>query len=1529
MASISPRSTMSPRRAGGGGNATASGISFQGYVGAWFAACHLLPDRPLHESLLGTSVQSITFETRLDVDDIHIVTENGWIFVQAKSTLNLSRSPDSELAKTVDQFVNQWVGCSTGRGGPDKSRPLQSNRDRFLIAVGPESSSRISTDLAQGLEAMRAGGSANMSHGKYEAVAALENQVTRAWCSLTHLPEDDAPIREILRLITIKRYDFAGPDRDAAEAFLAPCLELPRMARAAFSMIANHCIDLMAKRSGFDRGQLEITLAANGLRPTRAGSANENSLEQFVKQVASIQSSTVSYPVDIIDQRIEDELDLLLKSRPFAEFDSAKASLRLGRRLIDGNLRHGGDDTRAKALAWCARILSIADKHTAESYLRYAETIGSCHELDVAHGFLLAQDTDVNQALAALKEIKRPFSRSAALILVKNAKKARGAFSWMKAAGFTADDFDSDGKLLFLVVLHELNKFEEAKAVLDRVSDDDFRSTPLLDHWVAITHLLATVPEEYRPIVLARVPFSARDFPLASSDSAIASRRTARFHFERATTVAMELSCPKTARLDEEYAIWMDLRDPSRTMHGKRLLEGRLRDDDSTLHLVPLSVEFGIPLDHVDVDREIDREIAISGQTADAVIARFTMVVNHESPKKAVEYIVQHFGELCKHLHRNAIWTTKVKLLLRAGRAEEAGRSLKQMVAEGMPENQRSRIQGMIDEVQGSDPVDLRRRQYEVTAELDDLFALTAALEAKEHWNDLCAYARELFKETKSLKAAEQLALGLLNSYRSSELRVFLNAHSDLVGQSKQLGLVYSWALYQEGEIVQARAQLSKSGADTNDADYRSLWMALGIALGDWRMLAEVVADQFENRADRSGSELIAVAELAVHLGFPQGRELVLAAVDKTKEDPEVLLRAASLAIECDWEDVHPGTWLERAATMSGDEGPVWQLDIPQLIERRKEWDRRALEIWRLVNKGDAPMSVAAEAVGKSLGDVMLVPALTNSEEGDPRRRAMVPAYSGARPEVSRPMPSSIALDATALLTLGFVDELEGVLDAFDHVMIPHATMAGLFAEERKVAFRQSRRIRHAQTICDLIASDDIGVCACVETPSETLVTRIGEDLATLISEARAHRGNEVEQHIVVRSAPVYEIGPVMSAEADLREHVGLLRNCLAVFEKLRDLGFLTITEYQKAEAHLGNRERAWSEEVGVENGAVLYLDYVSVDHFLELGLLRHLVSAGFKVFVSQYTAKEAAGFLRYQTISDQAKTILERIRHSLAKRIESGGIGVGPLRKDSRGDSDSAWEHPAVGVISLASSCDAIAVDDRFVNRNMYISGENGETPIVTSLDIVDMLAVKGEIGGRRRNEIRTRLRSAGYCLVPVTGEELEAHVAGTSVVEGLVRETAELRAIRENLLSCRMRNWVRLPDEEIWLRTTRESVFGAIVGTWNGKGSVVEARARANWVLGLVDMRGWSGCFEEDKQEFVAKYGIGVDVMMLLAPQGNETDSWVSAYWKWLEERLLGPIRDSKPWLYSWIVDNYRAFIDKVVGVAPADRGGPDGDG
>jgi hypothetical protein len=76
----------------GGGNATAAGVSFQASLGAVFGA-QLLAERSIEERLQlgGAQVRSIRFETEAPLDDILIGTDaDGWVFVQAKTTLSLS-----------------------------------------------------------------------------------------------------------------------------------------------------------------------------------------------------------------------------------------------------------------------------------------------------------------------------------------------------------------------------------------------------------------------------------------------------------------------------------------------------------------------------------------------------------------------------------------------------------------------------------------------------------------------------------------------------------------------------------------------------------------------------------------------------------------------------------------------------------------------------------------------------------------------------------------------------------------------------------------------------------------------------------------------------------------------------------------------------------------------------------------------------------------------------------------------------------------------------------------------------------------------------------------------------------------------------------------------------------------------------------------------------------------------------------------------------------------------------------------------
>ena len=87
----------------------------------------------------------------------------------------------------------------------------------------------------------------------------------------------------------------------------------------------------------------------------------------------------------------------------------------------------------------------------------------------------------------------------------------------------------------------------------------------------------------------------------------------------------MQLSCPLAARKSDEYALWLELRDPEQSTQGRNRLEEKLRDQNTALGLrFTTLLSFGIKLDLDAVERDIDRNIAINGgMTTDSALARF------------------------------------------------------------------------------------------------------------------------------------------------------------------------------------------------------------------------------------------------------------------------------------------------------------------------------------------------------------------------------------------------------------------------------------------------------------------------------------------------------------------------------------------------------------------------------------------------------------------------------------------------------------------------------------------------------------------------------------------------------------------------------------------------------------------------------------------------------------------------------------------------------------------------------------------
>jgi hypothetical protein len=1244
-----------------------------------------------------------------------------------------------------------------------------------------------------------------------------------------------------------------------------------------------------------------------------------NSVNQISQQITQQNIFSKShFPVEIVNREIENEIERIRKSRFFLEFDREGSSISFGMRLIAGDLSGGSNLHKSRALAWCARVLSSSNAmEKAKEYMENAKSLANTSEIQIANAFISSYGGDKNAALKILANLDSSSAHSAAFMIVAHHNGSEEAINWLETAGIRADVLDPDGKYFFLMQHLQLTQWEAAREFSDTLTDEDFREAPVLHHIKAITYLISAIPNELREIVISQVPIDAASFPLASDTAGLQFRRIAYRHFVDAVRVAEQLNCRRAAKIDEEYILWLELRDPEMAQAGREKLESKLRNPSSGLGMVHLGFQFGVPIDIDTVEREIKRQIVLHGGiTREAAVARYALAFLKKTPEEAANYIAQHHGELIRFFDKKYLLLFQMDLFLQAGLLSQASECFDALQKDGLSTVEESRISARIAEAHGSDTVVSRKEQFNKTGNLGDLASLVDELEARKDWENISEYGQLLFERTRSLRDVERLMHALSQTRKSEQIIEFLRINREFLKQSKNLQLLYCWSLYYEGMLLEARSELLKLNDARHNPNYRALEINLAIALGDWDSLSAIVANEYIERDRRSAQELIAAAQLALNLDSPHAKALILEAVQKGSNDPAILVNAYFLASKAGWEnDAEVFNWLEKAIALSGDSGPIQKMTLKDLLSGKPEWERRETEILQLLSAGEIPMFLAAQSLNKSLVYMMLFPALANSTETDPRRRILIPAYSGKRQPALLNRRRTVGIEATALLTLSFLNLVEKVFDAFDTVYIPHSTLTWLFEEKQKADFHQPSRIRDAHQLLYLLGTQAVEKLVPSTVPDSNLSAQVGEELALFIAEAEKARDNESRQCIVVRSSPVHHLGSLMDEEADLTSHEAVLSGCQSIVNKLRELGHITAEEEKKCRTYLQFQEKPWPNQPQITDQAILYLDDVTVTYFLHLGILDRLGRAGLKPIISPRKVSEANELVSYEGISTKVNEAIERIRSAIYPRIVLGKIKLGRQQNIEEADKHSIFEHPTVGVIAFAGECDAIISDDRCLNQHDHVSHGTKQSPIFTTLDVIDMLVTVNSITTEDQLEYKTRLRRSGYYLVPIRDDELSGCLSASMVKDNEVVETAELRAIRENILRVRMSTWLQLPKEMPWLDESLKAIIHAMRNLWKPNTDLSLVRTRSEWLLKQLDVRGWASFFDSEGGDNFIKTGRVAYILMLLVPLIDTPQEVKDEYGEWLENQILMSIKEQFPDLYHWIVTWFGNEVAKMA--------------
>ena len=225
-----------------------------------------------------------------------------------------------------------------------------------------------------------------------------------------------------------------------------------------------------------------------------------------------------------------------------------------------------------------------------------------------------------------------------------------------------------------------------------------------------------------------------------------------------------------------------------------------------------------------------------------------------------------------------------------------------------------------------------------------------------------------------------------------------------------------------------------------------------------------------------------------------------------------------------------------------------------------------------------------------------------------------------------------------------------------------------------------------------------------------------------------------------------------------------------------------------------------------------------------------------------------------------------------------------------------SQFSHPALDIILTAGLADVAVIDDRHLNQHASITHRDVSTPIRTTCDLLAGLQLSRDEHG----ELTTRLRSAGLAFVPVTSDELSSFLARATVAQGKLFETAELRALRENLQLCRMSTGLQLPRESVWFDGVVRLLLETIRAQWREGADLGIARARCNWLLELLDLRGWAHRLANEHNRGISESRFRAQLLALMTFSVEARPQVRQAYWEWLEEALLEGVRTQQGDLY-----------------------------
>ena len=1223
-------------------------------------------------------------------------------------------------------------------------------------------------------------------------------------------------------------------------------------------------------------------------------------LQAFHREVEGINKTLKSNPgvPSTLTRVAEDELSEILALRTFDFDDAIERVKRLWHRVDGGDLAAVHEPVMNRVRYWAARLLASTFDASDEARsirlgLSRQDTRENLHALDA---LIIAADGDADGAFQMLRDDADADGKSVLLDLLARLRGDEAALEWCAdlRPSESPAHFTAIGWRKWAMCLGRVGRWTEAADGLRAVASSSSDWGPELAMIEGVINAALLIPEEYRTSVFFGFPAYEGVAPNLGSEAKPRHAR-ARECLER---VVQNLPNTASTRLSDSLAdwrTWVELMDPvtERADLARSETRKRLERGDAGTRLVLLAWAFKIEFDPTELRTQLNEHKRLGGLRDAERFVEFLLNQTSMSAREFVSYVEGQIDRLDQVM--SMPWATAMLFdaLLDDGQVERA-KAVFEKRRHDVDERLAARMDAALAAHEGTDPRERLERLFEESDDLADLKNLIGYLETVEDRKTVLPLLRELFNRESNLEHAYRLVHSLSHPHPDDgAILEFLESHPVATEKSLEMKSALAWSLFRVGRIAESRtvndALVQLAGRhNINDL---VLDVNIAIATGDWERLPAVVDREWPHRRDLEAEMLMILARVTSQIGPSTERSLELArlAAKKAPADPHVLTAAYQIHFELGRDaDADPG-WISQAlANATVEKGPIWETDLhemvnvwlPRMRERRESIDR-------MLMGGKVPLALAGGVLNTPLARILLANHSTNTRDG--RRRPLIPIVSAARNGIALEEGWTIGMDLTSIMVLARVGLLGAAVDALDQIKLSPDAMFTLFENRAAVRFHQPTRVDSARNLRKLIDQGRIKVVGRSRRPSAGLAKEVGEELAALLDMCKADGG------VTVCSKPIHKAESLRKEVADTTTYNDFILSPADLCLSVHRAGLTDASQTEQARAFLSSQGQTASEgKPQLSLSGPIFVDSLALSYLQSARILAAIAEIGLDIRIHHRVQDEMNAVINDNDAGKDLAEVVESIRDTLRVGMESGKVRLLAWSPEQTQELDALGNVGSLlGLLHGTSECDALCVDDRFINARGRSEGPTGEqVPVVCVLDVLRRLRAIRVISDEEYWGARHKLRQAGFTFVPVDEDEILEHLLASKIEDGRVLESVELRVIRQSVsrvdtLELLSRDEARVLSDG--MKLTCPEVIRRI---WSDPAiDTGTASALCTWVwrhLGMATLLLQQGP-EADSGVLYFREGVAQRLgLMMLPPMVNSLDRRL-AYREWLEQSVL----------------------------------------